>query len=90
MGRSRCGWRIGICRESEIWNGCNRPIAVHHPHRANPRMWQPLPAEMVETSPAAFRDLLVVVKYSTAGGKLLFTMIFGSLFHGIVGSRPEW
>ena len=53
-------------------------------------MWQQLPAETIEMSPAAFRDLLVVVEYSNAGGKLLFTMIFALLFHGIVGSRPEW
>jgi hypothetical protein len=57
-----------------------RPRAVHHPHRSNPRMWQPLPAETVEMRPAAFRDLLVVVRYGTAGGKLLFIMIFGLFF----------
>ena len=48
-------------------------------------MWQQLPAEKVEITPAAFRDLLVVVEFNTAGGNLLFTMISGSLFHGIVG-----
>ena len=48
-------------------------------------MWQQLPAEKIEITPAAFRDLLVVVKCCAAGGKLLFTMISGSLFHGIVG-----
>ena len=43
-------------------------------------MWQQLSAEMVEIRPAAFRDLLLVVEYSTAGGKLLFTMISEPLF----------
>jgi hypothetical protein len=40
-------------------------------------------------SPAAFRDLLVGVKYSIAGGKLLFTMTCCLHFHGMVGSSPE-
>jgi hypothetical protein len=48
-----------------------------------------LPSERYEMSPAAFRDVLVGVKYSIAGGKLLFTMTTCSHFHGIVGISPE-
>jgi len=52
-------------------------------------MWQPLPAELVEISPAAFRDLLAVAKYSTVGGKLLFIMIL-DYFLWSDREYPKW
>jgi hypothetical protein len=48
-----------------------------------------LPAERHEMSGAAFHDLLVILKYGIAGGKLLFTMTSCSHLPGIVGISPE-
>ena len=52
-------------------------------------MWHRLAVERYEMSPAAFRDLLVGVKYSIGGGKLFFTMTSCSPLTRIVGISPE-
>jgi hypothetical protein len=40
-------------------------------------------------SAAAFHDLLVILKYGIADGKLLFTMTFCSHLPRIAGISPE-